>query len=793
MKLSLNLLKTFIDFKETPEQLAEILTERAFEVEEIIERKPRFTKVLSAKVTKIEKHPDADKLRIISLDTGLNQISPVICGAYNFSVGDIVALAQPGSLIPQNIHSDKHEGFTLEKAKIRGIVSEGMICAKFELGFSNDPNEEGIWILEPNTSIGEDVSKLVSTDVIFDVALPANRPDLHSHWGAAQEISAVLGIPTIVRPDFEHELKTGNLDSISVITEKECSKIISVKVDDVQIKPSPDFISKTLISLGIKPINNIVDITNFVMFELGQPMHAFDFQTLHGDLKVRYAKNGEELHALNNLTYKLESSTVVIADDEKALDIAGIIGGRDSGVTSKTDSILLTAANFDPKYIRITSNKIGVRTEASALFQNGISPLLVEKSIHRALYLIQKYAGGTVSKTSSFGNTKIKQINVSFTPHDINKLIGTNYTSAEIVTNLERWGIKTTEQANNLAAEIPWWRSDITDTADLAEELIKSVGINTITPQPLIISTENVETSLSQSEHYLNIKQWWARSGFNEVKNYGFVSEQDILKAEQSTENLIEIANPLSMDQQYMKRSMLIPLLKNVSLNSKNFDEFKLIEIGYRYKSFGNEVPTLSGIAYSKDNNESQLLYNEIHGYIVEFLKSLNITNYQWTIDKLTTSAELQINKDKIGTLSLITPKILKNFGINGSVVWFQFSLQKLIDKISTIRFHPFTKYPKIYRDISFDIPKDTDWFNIEPVFSEASELLIDNRIFDANYIVTNNNKEFHEKLDAEGLKNFGVRLTFMSPERTLKDSEINGIMDKIMLELKQKFNANIR
>jgi phenylalanyl-tRNA synthetase beta chain len=789
MKLSLNLLKQFVAIKQSPEQLAVLLTERAFEVEGLQHSQVQFTNVISAKVERIEKHPNADRLRIIRLTDGERNFYPVVCGAYNFEEGAIVALALPGAHIPQNIHSEAHEGFTLEKAKIRGVESQGMICARFELGLSNEA-EKGIWVLDPNTPLGVDVASLVPADTILEVSLPANRPDLHSHLGVAREIAAVLDLKVKQPKPAAIKSSLGKQPfKISISDKTLSSKFIAVCVGNINIQPSPVFIQETLQALGVRPINNVVDITNYVTLELGQPLHAFNSKAVAGNMTVRAAKPKETLTAINHKDYVLDPTIAVIADDDKALDIAGIMGGLDSEVNQETKKIILTANIFNPEKVRLAAKRLGLRTEASSLFEKSVHPFLADLAINRAIELLSKYAEGRVDQISIIDNSKVKPISINFTAEQINGILGTDYKAANIKKALQRYGVAVTG-ANKMNAVPPWWRTDLTAPEDLAEEVLKGEGINTVKPQALTtgINPEITEHSLARSLR--SSKEFWARLGYFEVQNYSFVSKDDIDRFGEAREH-IAVANPLSQDQAFMKRHLLIPLLKNVRLNQTQGSDFRLFEIGKQYLDFGREPLLLAGVSYSKTQSLQEQL-NSVKGDCLQYLRSLGLDNISFApANELW--AEVKVNRETVGLVGILQKEIVNNFDIDRQLAWFKLELEKLLDLQQTVAYTPMSKFPPIERDISIIIEQGILWSDIEKLL-QGSDLLQRASVFEADYLGGDKSAQtFHADLAKGGFKNLGIRLVFQAPDRTLTEGEITGILDQIMLKLRQELNAEIR
>jgi phenylalanyl-tRNA synthetase beta chain len=789
MNFSLNLLKKFVSIEVPAAELAELLTERVFEVEDVRELAAQFNHVIAAKVTKVEKHPNADRLRIVTVTDGKKELGPIVCGAHNFDVGATVALALPGAHIPQNIHSDSHEGFTLEKATIRGVESQGMICARFELGLSDKP-EDGIWLLDEKVALGTEVAELIPQDTILDIALPPNRPDLYSHFGVAREIHAVLGYQLKDQPRLG-KIRPSKESTFHVQVEdyELTPKFWAAKIN-IKVQPSPQWLQDHLHALGSKSINNVVDITNYVMSELGQPLHAFDATAISGTMHIRKAEAGENITLLNRKGYKLEPTMLVIADDKKALDVAGIMGGADSEVKPETKTIILTAANFNPTNIRQTSKKLGLRSDASALFEKGLHPNLTDLAMARAMELLREHAAARIAEIALIDHSDQKLEKINLTPDEINNLLGTRLTPTEIHSYLSRFGIKITG-TKTMVAVAPWWRPDLRDAPDLAEEVLKVHGVNTVVPQPFTLVGQSPSGFEALWRNLRVTKEFWTRSGYFEVQNYSFVSGQDITKYERTPADHIAITNPQSVDQGYLKRDLFIPLLKNVRANQYFTDDFRLYEIGKHYNGFENEPLILSGVSFSK-TVPVQKRVAELKGDIVQFVQVLGITNLAFEVGS--GSVTLMIGETNVGSLGLFSAEVRQNFDITNEVTWFELDLTAIYQFRKDLGASVPNKFPKIKRDISLVVGSGTRWQSIERVIRSGSDLIQDVSIIEADFLTTDKAaKEFHDNLQKQNQKNLGIRVVFQAPDRTLTEAEITGIFDQILVQLGKELGAHIR
>jgi phenylalanyl-tRNA synthetase beta chain len=820
MKLSTDLLNQFLSKKLSAEKISETLTGHSFEVELLQQESPEFNNIVAAKVLEVKKHPNADRLRLVRLDAGSFIAGPVVCGAFNFEAGDMVVLALEGAHIPHNIHSEQHEPFTLGKAKIRGIESNGMICASFELGLSENL-DEGIMLLNPSIAPGTPLSQLFSSkNKVLQAAAPANRADLHSHWGIAKELSAILDMPVKEQKSKVHlELKKDSGFKISIQQKKFCREYIGIKLSHITVEPSPKEIILLLEQAGIRPVNNVVDITNLALITYGQPLHAFDAKKIEGNIIVRDANPGETITAINHKQYKLKPGMLVIADAVKPLAIAGIIGGLGTEISNETTDIILEAANFSAENIRKTSKELGLRTEASSLFEKNLPGGLTEMAAGFAFALLKKHAGAELEALSTAGSSSEKKISIPFTIGGINKLLGTTFSKSEIIKSLRRFGITVTDKSSktkeSITAVSPWWRNDLQTMPDLAEEVLKLAGFNKIKPQPIQIipPTNDSEKKITQeigSNDIYNTKEYWTRLGYTEVQNYNFVSEKDI-QSFGETRPHIEVSNPLSEDQRFLKRHLLIPMLKNVALNQKNFGNFKLFEIGKQYLGFENEPMLLTGILFDK-TSPIEKLFASAKGDAEQYIRSLGITAVTFVpTDK--SWINIMVADTIIGMVGIIDETIIKNFDIDADVAFIKLELEKLLSFNKDVLFHEINRFPKVERDISVVVDSKVTWKEIEDVIasvlgkqgsgvtekltsiaSSNNTTIVHHTIFEAPFLATEKStKEYHKKLENEGKKNLGIRLIFENFTRTLTEPEVTGILDKIVLKLQQETKAEIR
>lgn len=804
MKVSLNWLSQFIQVPKDHEKFARQITEHCFEVEKIIfpgKEEYAFSNVFVAKVLDYAKHPNADRLRVVKVELGAGRIiEPVVCGADNFVHGDMVALALPGAVIPQNVHSDAHETFVLEKAKIRGVESQGMICSAFELALTGEPEERPeIMVLSKDAKPGQDLVSYLrnsakSKDVIFDLSLPANRSDLYSHVGIAREISAILGIkkkPALINYEKLAKIKPAKRLKVAIKDPKKCPAYIGMRIK-VKIKESPDFIQERLMALGLRPINNVVDITNYVMHEMGEPLHAFDSSKVKGRINVRTARHNEELTTIDHRRRILRESMLVISDDQKALAVAGIMGGADSEVSESTKEIILEAANFAPTQIRRTSKELGLRTEGSGYWEKGLIPRQAYIGSRKALELLQKYASAELIEYSEAGNFDEHERKFAIGAEEINSLLGSDFSATRIKKYMQQLGFGTAG-SNKITISVPWFRKDVSSSADVADEILKIAGMNFMEKSPLLIARSQIQ--VNADNRFMDLKEFMSGCGYNEVQNYSFVSEKEIAAfGRPLASEYVSVLNPLSADQGYLRKNLLLHLIKNASSNSKNFDSFKLFEVGKSYAGFLKEPDLLTFVNFGK-NKSPQQLYAEAKGTAEALIKAYTSHPIKYTQSGDGQAVDFEVIGKTFGSVGLVDAKTLKNFDVEYPLAFCKLEVAPFIEFAEIKKYSEFSKYPQKVLDISLVVNIGAKWSQIDEIVRKAGGQMLDSvDLFEAAHFYPKSAvPSFHKDLAKKGLKNMAFHLIFQAKNKTLKDSEILPIYDKIIVDLKSKLGAEIR
>ncbi|OGS27097.1 MAG: phenylalanine--tRNA ligase subunit beta, partial [Elusimicrobia bacterium RIFOXYB2_FULL_48_7] len=582
MKVSYNWLKEFIPIEPyTPAQVAEILLSIGMEVEEMTSPASVPDTVISARIKTITKHPNADKLTVCSVTDGTTDYQ-IVCGAKNINPGDKVPLALPGSKLPN--------GMEIKTAAIRGVESGGMLCSSKELALDND--HSGILILPGDTVLGKTLNELMELDdVIFDVAVYPNRPDCLSIMGIAREIAAKLGLNLKLPEIYNPRKPESDLVGVEIADSELCGRYIASYLTDIQVVESPLKIKSRLINHGLRPINNVVDITNYVLLELGHPLHAFDMEKLEGRrITVRKAAENEEVLALNNNKYKLSPDMLVIADAKNPQAIAGVIGAQGSGVVSTTKNMVLESAVFKPQSVRNTAKMLNISTDASYRFERGSSWEACELSAKRALFLLLQNTKGTfVSINDTFKNEPVPRKIILRTKR-LNKVLGVQVDKTEICGILLKLHLQVEPHDDDLNVTIPAHRLDLTEEIDLIEEVARMKGYDSIPATAISarIPDYAMEEPLLGVEN--KIRNYMSGQGFSEAVNYSFYKNHLQLAMPEGNE-IIEIANPLSKDVQFLRPSLLPALLGNVEHNLNNqLKNIKLYELGKVFRKNGLEI-----------------------------------------------------------------------------------------------------------------------------------------------------------------------------------------------------------
>src|SRR5438876_573813 len=545
MKFSVNWLREFVDLPENPEEIADLLTRAGVETENIETCGANVDKVIVSQITASSRHPNADRLTVCEVDDGSGTKRQIVCGATNYKVGDKVPLAFPGAKLPN--------GIEIRKSKLRGVESEGMLCSPIELGLGEDAS--GLLILSPDAKVGAPIGDLFPADTILDVEITPNRGDLLSHFGLAREIAPLTGKKLREPPPLRTADTTAS--EVKISASRECPFFSARKIDNVKVGPSPQWLRAKIESVGIRSINNIVDVSNFVMLELGQPTHAFDADKLKGDINVRLARDGEKFLGLDGKTYSLKPDNLVVADQERAIGFGGVMGGEETAVTDSTKNILLEAAYFLPASIRRTARDLNLPSDASYRFERGVDPEMILRASQRATELIQEIAGGTPAKEINLdGKLPPNPADVSLSYDKCDRVVGISIKPKAIDEILTGFGLMKTSAAKTTKWKIPSYRRDLQRDVDLIEEVVRAYGAEKIP-----VTDRSRYTPSSAADHAHDLESAWrsrlAAVGLNEVRTSKLLPRERFA----FSEGAIELRNPLSEDAVALRPSILAGLL----------------------------------------------------------------------------------------------------------------------------------------------------------------------------------------------------------------------------------------
>jgi phenylalanyl-tRNA synthetase beta chain len=751
MKISLNWLRQYVDIKETPQEVENLFTMHSAEVEEIKAQGELLDKVVVGKIKVIRKHPNADKLQLVDTEIGNNKIVQIVCGGTNLRQNMLVAVAMVGAKIRWH---GEGEPVVLERTKIRGEYSEGMICLDSEIGLGDNVGTEIMdlekFIGRSDLKAGEALAKILGLDdyiIEIDNKSLTHRSDLFCHTGLAREYAAItnkkLKLPKL--PKIKIDSNQYKMD-IRVENFNDVSRYMSIVLDNIKIKPSPDWMQRLLNAAGMRPINNIVDITNFLMLEFGHPAHAFDYNKIAGRLfNLRRAKKGEKIITLDDKERNIDQSVLIIEDREKITDLAGIMGGATSEISDDTKVVAFEVADFNKTLIRKTANKLGLRTEAVVRFEKGLGPLLTEQTFLRGVELFKLYADARVaSKLYDIKKITPKEKKIKVEIEYVNKLIGLEIPVKKMVSILNSLDLKTRATKKELEVTIPLFRADLNIAEDIIEEIARIYGYDNIPIQSLTGEFKPVEQTPEIKWGNI-IAQKLADFGFTEVMNYSFDQNKEASQ--------VQIANPLSEDQKYLRVSLLPNLLNNVRKNlDNNFNDLKLFEIGHVYLK--NKEKKMLGIMLVNDHRD---IFYKTKGYLEKLLSELNINN------------EELLNNLKF---------------IEKNIIYAEFDLMELVKSANTNKkFIALSKYPAVEIDLSISLNQKYFWKEIKKEIYSANPLIKKIELFDVYQ---------GEKIGKDN-KSLAMHISFQDNTRTLSMKEVENFRDDLMRKLNNKFNAIIR
>ena len=807
MKISYNWIKQFINLKDTSEETAKLLTELGLEVEGISKFESirgGLKNVVIGKVISCEKHPNADRLKVTSVDVGEKENLQIVCGAPNVKSGQIVAVAKVGAKLYFNDNE-----LTIKKSKIRGESSQGMICAEDELGLGN--SHDGIIVFKKEHKPGTLVNKIyeIENDEVFDIGLTPNRADAMSHHGVARDLRVGLAQKGVKLELITPSVSDFNIDNRAISLKLDVKNSIKaprycgIVINNITVKESPEWLKNRLKSINLTPINNIVDITNYVLHDLGQPLHAFDYDSIvDNKIEVTTLKKGTKFTSLDGIERELTDSDLMICSGDKPLCMAGIFGGLNSGVNTSTKSIFLESAYFDPISIRKSAKYHGLNTDASYRFERGVDPNITKYALKRAAILIKEISGGVISsEIEDLYPKKFNDFEVLLNYDQVDKLIGQKIdheTIKEILTSLDIKINSITE--TRLGLSIPFYRNDVQREADVIEEILRVYGYNNIK------SNHKLNSSISDiklfSEHNVqnSISDVLVSQGFYEIMTNSLTSPAySNLSEDDEAKNDIKVLNSLSLDLSVLRQNMLFSGLEATSHNiNRKQSDLKLFEFGKTYKLINQDrieakklslfiTGDLSKKNWNSDKVKSDYYYTK--GIVKSILERIGIKNTlskPTTLSNLSEGESLFLGKKEIVTYGSVKQIILDSFNIDQEVFYIEFKWDTIISITSNkpIHVNEIPKFPEVSRDLSLLLNKNVDFESIYNSCIKIDKKLIkDVSLFDVYE---------GSKLPADK-KSYGVSLNISSNEKTLSDKEIDNLMNKIIKNLSSNFGAELR
>ncbi len=792
MNISRKWLKDFVDIEASDKEYNDVLTLAGQKVETTERMDQEIRNVVVGKVLEMSRHENSDHMWVCQVDVGKEEPIQIVTGAQNVSVGDLVPAALHNSYLPGNIH--------ITKGKLRGVESCGMLCSFGELGLTQndlpDAYADGIWILNnEDCTIGQDINEVIGNDdSIVEFEITNNRPDCYSLIGLARETAAAFNVPMKHHEPVVRGCGNDNIiDHLDVEVEADdlCSRYTARMVKNVKIAPSPKWMSQRLRSAGIRPINNIVDITNYVMVEYGQPMHAFDARYVNGKIVVRRAGEDKLLKTLDDTERALTPDMLVIADAEKPVGLAGIMGGLNSEIRDDTTEVVFESANFNGTSIRKTALSLGLRTEASAKFEKNIDPMMTLPAINRACELVEMLeAGDVMDGVIDILNYVPEEVVLPLEPERINRLLGTDISAEEMKDYLRRLEIP----VEGMDIHVPSFRPDIRRMADIAEEVGRLYGFNNI--QTTAFKGTAIKGGYSANRLLENIASATARSvGFNEIITYSFVSPSvnDLIRlsSDSPLRNQIKILNPLGEDTSVMRTSVLPSMLeilaRNYAFHNKSV---KLYEIGKIYLPTDNVLPDEPKVLVLGSYGAKETFY-KLKGEIEAILEAMNVKRPEYIPESNNPSyhpgrcAKMMIEGKSIGVFGQIHPLVAKNYGIAADIYCAELDmnlLQTLLEPERT--YHPLPKFPAVNRDLSLVCDETVTIAELETCMKKAAgNLLKDIALFDI----------YRGENLPEGKKSVAFSLVLRSDERTLADQDIDEVIKKVLSSLENDLQAVIR
>ena len=794
MLVPLKWLRDYVDIDIDTQEFADMMTMTGSKVEKVDFFGKETNGVEVCKILEIEQHPDADRLKVTKVEVANGEILQIVTNATNIKVGDYVPVARIGAVLPGD--------FKIKKGKLRGVLSEGMFCGAEELtipsAFVEDHKKDGIYILDHQDSfeLGMDVRDVLGiNDALIEFEITSNRPDCRSIIGIAREAAVTLGkelkYPEIKVNGSDEEMSF-EIDIQTDLCKRYCGRVVK----DVKVGPSPYWMQRKLIEAGMRPISNIVDITNYVMLELGQPLHAFDLDDIkYNKMTVKMAEEGEKFTTLDGVERTLTSDMLVIGNQDKTLDLAGIMGGENSEIKDTTTSIFIEGASFAKENIRATSKKLGLRTEASSRFEKGIDINLTEAAVNRACQLIEELGCGTVlNGMLDYYPQKEEVQKVTVNPVRINKLLGVNVPMDQFINILESLEFKCNLVSSEvLELEVPTFRLDITEDADILEEIARIYGYDNI-PAANLEGNATAGVKTDKQKFIDNVKANSIACGLNEILTYSFVSPRGVDKinlcADDEKRNFVKIMNPLGEETSVMRTTLIPNMLDVISTNiSHKVEEVSAFECGNTFTP--QEGLPVESKKYCVGMYGKEVDFFALKGVVESVLNNVGLKGYE--IEPETTNltfhpgrcAKIVYNNIYIGTFGELHPDVIENYNLGQRVYVAEIDIDTVFENITlTKSYNPLPKYPSTSRDIALIVKDEVFVKQIEDIIKSNGEDLVESyKLFDV----------YKGAQIEKGHKSIAYSITYRSKDKTLTDEDVAKVHEKILSELSEKLNANLR
>lgn len=787
MLLPIKWAKEYVDINDDIMNICDKVTLTGSHVESIIKLGDNIDNIVVGKIIDIYRHENSNKLWITKVDLG-NEIVQIVTAAQNLKQFDYVPVAKVNSTLSDNTK--------IKEAKLAGEISQGMFCSYKELGYPDSviPKEykDGVLrIIDENTVLGTDIREVLDLDdTVVEFEITPNRPDCLSIVGMAREIAA----------SFDKKLNPINVKNLKEIENKsllnitihsdDCKRYSASIVKDVTIKESARKVQNYLLNSGIRPVNNIVDLTNFLMLELGQPLHAFDLDKLEGNISIRNAFEGEKVVTLDDVERTLSSEDMLICDDVKPIAIAGVMGLKNSEIDENTKNIFIESAFFTKKTIKSTSKRLGLKSEASIRYEKGLTSEHTMNVLARFLCLLEKNVKCKIDSIFDVNKEETTSKLIEFDTNLVKRLLGVEIKNSDIITYLDLLEIKTEVKGDVIICTIPYFRTDLVIQEDIVEEIGRLYGFCNLNPTP-ILAPNTIGRKSKKRILEDKIKNILLNLGLYEITTYSFIGGSIIKKSKMNTQNTVKILNPLGEEFSIMRKSLIPNIIEVLSknLNYKN-EDLLVYELGNTFHTVENyEVPLEKKRLVIGSYGKYDFYY--IKDVIINLFNVLNIKNIEFIKNNCIdyfhpgVCADILANGEKVGEIGQISYDVCKNFSIKKNIFVCEIDIEKIRDKVSLIKiYEPIIKYPAVKRDLAIIVDKNIDSGRIEKIFKNNSNNLLKNiELFD---IYTGNQIN-------KGKKSMAYKLTFQSKEKTLVDEDINSLIDNMLFDLKEQLGAYLR